>query len=153
MKPAYWSALAIAAICVFCLQSLLAIPQLSATSDEPLHLVAGYSYWETRDFRLNPEHPPLAKLVASIPLLFIAPALDTASEDWRNAAQSKLGFSLLYGNNADRLLFWARLPMVAIGTLGGLVTFLWARDLFGPMAGAFAAALYCFCPNLIAHGM
>src|SRR5438105_14935406 len=43
--------------------------------------------------------------------------------------------------------------MVAIVALGGLVTFLWARDLFGAMAGAFAAVLYSFCPNLLAHGM
>lgn len=34
------------------------------TVDEPWHLVAGVSYLRTGDFRLNPEHPPLVKLVA-----------------------------------------------------------------------------------------
>ena len=47
----------------FCLQALLALPKLSATNDEAVHLASGFSYWQTRDFRLNPEHPPLAKLV------------------------------------------------------------------------------------------
>lgn len=34
------------------------------TVDEPWHIVAGVSYLRTGDFRLNPEHPPLVKLVA-----------------------------------------------------------------------------------------
>lgn len=33
------------------------------TIDEPWHVVAGVSYLRTGDFRLNPEHPPLVKLV------------------------------------------------------------------------------------------
>ena len=32
------------------------------------HLAAGYSYWATGNFRLNPEHPPLLKLMWSAPL-------------------------------------------------------------------------------------
>ena len=34
----------------------------SFTVDEPWHVVAGTSYVRSGDFRLNPEHPPLAKL-------------------------------------------------------------------------------------------
>lgn len=33
------------------------------TVDEPWHVVAGVSYVRTGDYRLNPEHPPLVKLV------------------------------------------------------------------------------------------
>src|SRR5947207_5393748 len=95
----------------FCLQALLALPKLSASTDEPVHLSAGYSYWQTRDFRLNPEHPPLAKLIASLPLLFMKPKLDTSSKDWESASQGPFGFNFLYGNDADRLLFWGRIPM------------------------------------------
>ena len=70
----------IAAICLilaFCLQAVLAVPRLSDTSDEAVHLASGYSYWQTRDFRMNPEHPPLAKLFAALPLLVIRPKLNT----------------------------------------------------------------------------
>ena len=43
----------------------------SATMDEVAHLPAGYSYLTQKDMRLNPEHPPLMKDLAAIPLLFI----------------------------------------------------------------------------------
>src|ERR1043166_385545 len=77
-----WIWIAIGVIGVFCIQALLAAPRLSATTDEPVPLAAGYSYWQTLDFRLNPEHPPLAKLVAALPLLVLKPNLDTSSNDW-----------------------------------------------------------------------
>src|SRR5262245_48347 len=68
-RPYSWNIAALSVVAFFCVQALLAIPYLSATTDEPVHLSAGYSYWQTRDFRLNREHPPLAKLVAALPLL------------------------------------------------------------------------------------
>ena len=138
---------------MFCLQALLAVPRLSATSDEPIHLAAGYSYWQTRDFRMNPEHPPLAKLLAALPLLVFAPRFDTSDQSWQAGVEDAFAFKFLYGNDADHLLFWSRAVMVMIAALGATVTFLWARDLFGGAAGIFAVALYAFCPNLLAHGM
>jgi len=137
----------------FCLQAFLALPKLSATSDEPVHLAAGFSYWQTRDFRMNPEHPPLAKLIAAAPLLFLHPRFDTSHDDWKAAAEYPFGFNFLYGNDADRLLFWSRAAMIGLAAVGLLVAFLWARDLFGAPAGYFAAGLYAFSPNLLAHGM
>src|SRR5215475_9573476 len=137
----------------FWIQAFLAIPKLSATSDEAVHLAAGYSYWKTHDFRLNPEHPPLAKLIASLPLLWVRPRLDLSHSDWETADQYRFGFNFLYGNDADRLLFWSRSAMVVLASIGLIVTFLWARDLFGPHAGIFAAGMYAFCPNVLAHGV
>ena len=32
-------------------------------------MFAGYMMWHTGDYGLNPEHPPLVKLLATIPLL------------------------------------------------------------------------------------
>src|SRR2546428_4491284 len=96
---------AIALIGIFCLQALLAIPRLSATSDEPIHLASGYSYWKTRDFRMNPEHPPLAKLLAAIPLLALHPRFDTTDKNWKTGNEDTFGDDFLYGNDADRLLF------------------------------------------------
>src|SRR5262245_27445991 len=131
----------------------LALPKLSATSDEVAHLPAGYTYWTTRDFRLNPEHPPLVKLIAALPLLAIKPNLDLNWSEWKTSQQYIFGYGFLYTNDADRLLFWARLPMTLLATLGGLIVFLWARDMFGKASGLFALGLFAFSPNLLAHGM
>ena len=43
----------------------------SATMDEMSHIPAGYSYLSQRDYRINPEHPPLVKDLAAVPLLFL----------------------------------------------------------------------------------
>ena len=91
----------------FALQAFLALPRLSATSDEIPHLMAGYSYWTTRDFRMNPEHPPLAKLIAALPLLAFKPRLDRTSPAWNSAEEFLSGYDFLYSNDADRVLFWA----------------------------------------------
>ena len=140
-------------IVVFWLQMVLALPKLSPTGDEVAHLPAGYTYWTTRDFRLNPEHPPLAKLIAAFPLLFLKPKADLNSHDWQAADQAVFGYRFVYTNDADRLFFWGRLAITLIATLGAVIVFLWARDMFGPAAGLFALGLYAFSPNLLAHGM
>src|SRR5207253_864553 len=120
---------------IFCIQEIYSVPRLSATSDEPIHLAAGYSYWQTRDFRINPEHPPLAKLLAALPLLLLHPKLDTTDESWRAGTEVPFSFKFLYTNDADWLLFWSRAVMVMLAALGAAITFLWARDMFGPAAG------------------
>ena len=40
----------------------------SASFDETAHLPAGFTYLDRWDFRLNPEHPPLSKAWAALPL-------------------------------------------------------------------------------------
>lgn len=143
-------------IAAFWLQLVMALPQLSATSDELPHLVAGYLYWKTQDFKINKEHPPLVKLIAAAPLLYLRPKFDS---NWillnpgSGVREWDMGFRFLYENNADQLLLWGRLPMTFIAVLGAVVTFLWARDMFGRAAGLFALSLYAFSPNLLAHGM
>lgn len=42
----------------------------SATFDEVAHLSAGFSYLRWNDYRLNPEHPPLVKKLAALPLMW-----------------------------------------------------------------------------------
>ena len=46
---------------LFLAQGIFFIRANSATYDEAMHLAAGYSYLATRDFRLEPQNPPLIK--------------------------------------------------------------------------------------------
>src|SRR5436305_8108183 len=45
------------------------------TIDEPVYLSAGVASLVRHDLRLNPQHPPLAKAVAALPVLFAGPVL------------------------------------------------------------------------------
>jgi hypothetical protein len=137
------------------------IRTMSATADEVAHLPAGFTYITMRDFRLNPEHPPLLKALAAIPLVIAgahSPAPDGAS--WRAAAYDpdqewQFGHDFLYatpGNDADRLLSLGRLAMIALALGLGALLWLWARDLWGEPTAAIAVLLWAFEPNLLAHG-
>ena len=50
-----------------------AISRKSITNDEIVHIPAGYYHLVAGDFQLNNEHPPLVKMWAALPLLFIQP--------------------------------------------------------------------------------
>lgn len=147
------------------LVSQLALARLdSQTTDEGVHISAGYTYLTKGDFRFNPEHPPLVKLLAALPLLFIKPAESpemTTSwnrsenyfyDSWRE--NRDFGEDLLYqaGNNPDQILFWARLPNVIITFLLGLTIFLLVRKFWGELAGVIATIVYAFDPTINAHG-
>jgi 4-amino-4-deoxy-L-arabinose transferase-like glycosyltransferase len=49
-------------------------------------------------------------------------------------------------------MFWARLPVIVLTLLFGLVVFTFARELAGTAAGLAALALYSFSPDVVAHG-
>lgn len=70
-------------LALFTFNALLSAWKAAPTSDEPVHLAAGYTYLATGDFRLNPEHPPLLKLAAALPLLIDRPWPETMDEPGR----------------------------------------------------------------------
>ncbi len=126
----------------------------SLTCDEMCHLASGMSYLKTGDFRLDPDHPPLEKIWAALPLLFVDqkwPGPETPG--WRESDVWRVGrtwFCTL--NDGERLLKIARGMMVALLlalclTIGGI-----ARALFGRAAGLLAMAMSALSPTLLAHG-
>ncbi len=129
----------------------------SATFDEIAHIPAGYSYLTQHDMRLNPEHPPLIKDLAALPLLFLNLNFDTNLSFWQNelndTGQWNAGKYLLWeaGNNPDAILFWSRLPIVLISLIAGLFIFKWVKELAGVLAGLLALFFYALDPNVLGH--
>src|SRR5262249_38873396 len=53
--------------------------------DEVAHIGAGVSYIQRLDLRLNEEHPPLAKVIAAIPLVLRGTYADYAHISWTSS--------------------------------------------------------------------
>ncbi len=136
------------------------IRELSPTFDEPVHVLAGYSYLKWKDYRVNPEHPPLAKALAALPLL----ALDIkdprpGNSDWDRIPKQQPGIptvkfarELLFVHNDGAKLFqYAKLPFVILTVVLGLFVFLWSLQWFGPVAAVASLMLFATDPNIIAH--
>ncbi|MGW2782686.1 ArnT family glycosyltransferase [Streptomyces populi] len=120
------------------------------TIDEPVYVGTATVYVQQHDLRYNPEHPPLGKLIVATGLLFAHPHLDPAFE----GDQTELGRHVLYesGNDPWRVMLWARLPVIVLTLLFGLVVLAFARELAGRTGASVALALYAFSPDVIAHG-
>ena len=126
----------------------------SAIVDEIAHIPAGYSYLKYHDYRLNPEHPPLAKALAGLPLQFLHLNEPKYDSNWSNIDQWENGWYFLYrsGNNPDEILFWSRISMIFLALLFGILLYKWAVEALGRKAGLFVLFLYAFTPEILAHG-
>ncbi|MFD5634181.1 ArnT family glycosyltransferase [Streptomyces sp. NPDC127077] len=120
------------------------------TIDEPVYVGTATVYVQQHDLRYNPEHPPLGKLIIGTGLLFAHPHLDPAF----TGDQTELGRHVLYesGNDPWRVMLWARLPVIVVTLLSGLVVLAFTRELAGRTGALVALALYAFSPDMIAHG-
>jgi hypothetical protein len=126
----------------------LSVRQQSPTFDEPYYLVAGYRHWQARDFGFMPQHPPLAKLVETLPLLFLQPQVpQTATDQWYWG-----GWKFLYSNDAERVLFSARVAASVLTLLLALLVFEATYRMFGRGPAFLALVLVVFEPNILGHG-
>ena len=127
----------------------------SVTIDEPVHILAGHRHWQCRDYGINPEHPPLLKLLAAAPLNFsslIEPNWDCGSKMTSKFDSFSFGNSFLVDNWVDRVVIQTRLAAAVMSLLLALLVFFAASEMFGRWQGLTALALLAFEPNLIAHG-
>lgn len=124
----------------------------SQTWDEANHIFAGYRTWTDGDFGLNPEHPPLVKLLATIPLLRAQLKNPVLEERYFKEDAFLRGKEFLYQNDADKILARTRTAAAVLTLLTALVVFLATREMFGRGAAFVALTLLTFDPNLLAHG-
>src|SRR5207253_1473054 len=122
------------------IQMLAVISRKSITTDEVVHIPAGYYHLVVGDFQyLNP-HPPPPIMLGALPLLFIQPnepSAEMLSKEKRDDAFIFFGADRFWAvNNSffQSISFWTRVPMIALTVLLGVVIFSFARRLFGEVA-------------------
>ncbi|HEY6071302.1 MAG TPA: glycosyltransferase family 39 protein, partial [Chthoniobacterales bacterium] len=151
-RPMYLVAVFIALLQAW--MALTAVNTKSPTFDEPQHLTAGYSYFVTKDFRLDPENGNLPAMWAALPLLFddlkFVPLNDRG---WQRAEEGRTAHQFFYevGNDSDRMIAQARVMMSIFGAALCLLVYRIAREFFGVIGGLIAEIAVAFDPNFLAH--
>jgi hypothetical protein len=141
-------------------QILHAIHGQSLTWDEGDHIFAGYETWRTSDFGLNPEHPPLVKGLATLPLLALHLKTPPLQNRFFKDEAYFDGRQLLFHNGAadggryspEFLTFLVRLPTLLFTLIAALLVFAAGCEMFSTEVGLVALFLFTFEPNLLAHG-
>jgi len=130
--------------------------QEPATMDELAHIPSGYGYTKLLDYRLNPEHPPLIKALAAVPLLFQDIKFPTDDKSWKDDlnGQWDAGKKFLYGsgNNADNIVFASRIFPIILTLILIILIYIWANELLGRWWALLPTLLFGFSPTIIAHG-
>ena len=130
---------------------VITIHRESLTFDEEDHMYAGYRMWKAGDYGLNPEHPPLVKLLATVPVLGQKLWTPPLMGIFFKLEATMSGAQWLSHNDGQRLIFRMRLATVALALALSLVIFVATRDWFGETAALIALTFVVFEPNLLAH--
>ncbi len=127
----------------------------SPTFDEKFHLAGGVTALTDHKLRLTPEHPPLPKVIAALPVLAAHPVIPHA-ETWRRGDGIAYPIEFLQAQlNAEKLrrvTFASRLVPLAIAVGTGWVLYALAASLFGRAAGLLAGGLWLTTPFVLGLG-
>ena len=134
----------------------------SVTFDEVAHIGAGVSYLQKLDMRMNEEHPPLAKVLAAMPLVMRGVRADYSQVSWTFSGSGLFKQILgewIFGqwviarwNEPLSTVFWARQPMLILTLILGLVLFLYGSRLGDPWGGLLCLCAYATMPVMLAFG-
>ena len=143
---------AVCLLIILLFELTLSVRRETQTWDEACHIFAGYSYWTRGDFGMNPEHPPLLKLLGTAPLLSVQlwvpphPSIFSKEEDFITAAD------FVYRNDAEKILFRTRMAAASLTLALALIMFFAAKEMFGSGPAVIALTLFVFEPTVLAHG-
>src|SRR6202162_6023979 len=116
----------------------------SVTFDEIAHIAAGVSYLQKLDMRMNEEHPPLAKVVAVLPLVLRGVHADYSHLSWTFSGKMFYQFLgewvfgdwfLMRWNDPHSTILWARAPMLLMTLLFGLLLYMYGSRLGNAWGG------------------
>jgi 4-amino-4-deoxy-L-arabinose transferase-like glycosyltransferase len=146
------SMVGVALLVILALELMLSIRREAQTWDEACHIFAGYSYWTHGDFGMNPEHPPLVKLVATLPLLPLSLKVPPHAKVFSKEEDFTAATQFVYGNDAEAILFRSRMATAVFTLVLAISIFSATREMFGSGAAFLALILFVLEPTILAHG-
>ncbi len=129
----------------------LTAASLTVTHDEYWHIPVGLLNWKTGRFDWEPLNPPLLRMWGTWPLLFVGAESPQSN---RTGDLGQFGDEFLQANpdRYERLVFWARLPIVLLMVATGALLARWAWEWHGPAAACLVAWLWTRDPTVLGHG-
>lgn len=131
----------------------------SAVWDEPYHMLGGLSYWQSGDYRVQPENGNLPQRIIGFPLWLIRGlSVDLGKLNRNNDPNilpvNQLAAEVILSNPAEaRINLRLARSMVALLSCGLVyVIYRYSADLYGRTAAIGSMLLAAFCPTLLAHG-
>ncbi|MEM5831175.1 MAG: glycosyltransferase family 39 protein [Candidatus Aenigmatarchaeota archaeon] len=107
-----------------------------AVIDESGYVDWGYKYITTFNFRENPEHPPLGKLIFGAAQLIYKNFFDR---------------DYVWHEHMPQKLFPSRLVVMLFSLLLAIFVFIWSKELYGIEGGIISLLFYILTPEIIAH--
>jgi hypothetical protein len=153
----YWAFMVLVLLCITSFSLMLwASRGDSAIDDELAHIPAGYGYVHNLSYDLNPEHPPLVKALAALPVLLLHPNFPTQSAAWTIEVNGEwdMGTQFLYesDNDANAIIQTARVIPILITILLILLIYFFARRLMGKLWALLPTFLFALDPTVLAQG-
>ena len=163
-RTSRYSALAVVALVAIAVARIAATyGSLNQAYDEPAHIACGIELLQSYSYRLEPQHPPLARISAAVlpflsgsrlpasgALTELQPSPDPIRFDWVRFNQ--LGnFILTVRGSYTRTLALARLGILPSYILACCVVWWWASELFSPGTALICLLLYSNLPPVLAH--
>ena len=123
----------------------------SQAFDEPCHIAAAIELLARHTYKLDPVHPPLARIAIGLPLYLAGERYPKLSLPDQQITYHDVGNAVLSNSgHYARNLALARLGVLPFFLLATAIVFLWARREYGDLAAVMAVALFTTLPNVLA---
>jgi len=116
----------------------------SFTFDEPVHIVTGLEMWRYGLIQDWNDHPPLQRLLCTLPLI---------GQKWQVDVKGHFPefTALAFHPSPQQIADRGRAVSVVLGIILGLLLWTTTRRLYSEQAANLALAMFAFSPALIAH--
>ncbi len=123
----------------------------SLAFDEPCHIAAAIELLARHTYKLDPVHPPLARIAIGLPLYLAGERYPKLSIPDQQITYHDVGNAVLSSSgHYARNLALARIGVLPFFLLATAIVFLWARREYGDLAAVMAVALFTTLPNVLA---
>jgi hypothetical protein len=129
---------------IACVRIVSTYNALSITADEPIHFVCGLEYVAKHVYRIEPQHPPLSRMMEALGPYLIGVRPADLSDPVDNALTP-----IARSGQVERVVFLMRLGNLPFFLLSCLVVGIWG-NMFGRPMAVLAVALFTLLPTSLA---